>query len=174
MRRELLMGCGMSRDKRVTIEAISPEWSNLTTLDFLESAKPDVLHDLNVLPYPFEDNSFDEIHAYEVLEHCGSQGDGEFFFGQFAEIYRILKPGGFFCATVPMWDQPMAWGAPDHKRVLPPEVFVFLDPQYYEHNLGKPHSTAADYRHWLGSTHLEMIAHQEKGGSLGIVLRAVK
>ena len=29
---------------------------------------------------PFGDDAFDEIHAYEVLEHTGRQGDWRFFF----------------------------------------------------------------------------------------------
>jgi len=65
---ELLIGCGNSRDKRLMRLGDTKEWSCLTTLDFSPDAKPDVIHDLEVLPYPFEDNSFDEIHAYEVLE----------------------------------------------------------------------------------------------------------
>lgn len=174
MRRELLMGCGSTRDKRITTTEIPAGWQNLTTLDIAASANADVVHNLDVFPYPFDDNSFDEIHAYEVLEHCGRQGDGAFFFGQFAEIWRILKPGGYFCATVPRWDSPMAWGAPDHKRVLPADVFVFLDPEYYERNLGKPDVCAADYRPWLGTTNLQMVGHTERGGSLAVVLRAVK
>ena len=29
----------------------------------------DVVHDLNVFPYPFSVNSFDEVRIYHVLEH---------------------------------------------------------------------------------------------------------
>jgi len=99
---QLLIGCGNNCDKKITFSEISKEWKELVTLDIDEDTNPDVVHDLNAMPYPFEDNTFDEIHAYEVLEHCGKQGDWRFFFDQFSELWRILKTGGYYCATVPM------------------------------------------------------------------------
>ena len=41
-------------------------------LDYRELPNVDVVHDLNVFPYPFEDKSFDEILCFEVLEHLHS------------------------------------------------------------------------------------------------------
>jgi SAM-dependent methyltransferase len=147
MRRELLIGCGNSREKRIVFDAIPKEWTNLTTLDIQSPC--DVLHDLNVLPYPFEDESFDEIQGYEVLEHLGSQGDWRFFFDQFAEFYRILKPNGWFCATVPMWTSPWAFGDPSHTRVIPKEMLSFLDQSHYDQVGTTP---CTDFRsYWKGN-----------------------
>jgi SAM-dependent methyltransferase len=115
---ELLIGCGNDRRKKITFPQTPSDWTQLVTLDIDASTKPDIVHDLNVLPYPFLDSTFDEIHAYEVLEHCGRQGDWKFFLDQFAELWRILKPGGFLVATCPMWDGPWAWGDPGHTRVI--------------------------------------------------------
>ena len=72
------------------------EWVNLVTLDIDPNCNPDIICDLNELPYPFKDNTFNEIHGYEVLEHCGTQGDYQYFFAQFTEFWRILKPEGMF------------------------------------------------------------------------------
>ena len=116
---ELLIGCGNSREKRVYDNIIvKPEWNELVTLDIDPMCNPDVTHDLDVLPYPFEDNTFDEIHAYEVLEHCGHQGDWIFFFQQFTELWRILKPKGVLVGSCPNWDSPWAWGDPGHRRII--------------------------------------------------------
>jgi SAM-dependent methyltransferase len=130
MHSELLIGCGNSRAKQIKFDHVPDEWQNLTTLDIQPPA--DVIWDLNNLPYPFDDESFDEIHAYEVLEHCGSQGDWKFFFGQFAEFSRILKPNGWFCGTVPMWNSPWAFGDPSHTRVIPKEALSFLCQEHYD------------------------------------------
>ena len=83
MKRELLIGCGSSHRKNLTFDG-TYEWSNLTTLDYNSDHNPDIVHDLCKFPLPFEDNVFDEIHAYEVLEHTGQQGDYKFFFEQFS------------------------------------------------------------------------------------------
>jgi predicted SAM-dependent methyltransferase len=116
---ELLVGCGNAREKVITFADIPAEWTELITLDVDPATGCDIVHDLNVLPYPFQDNTFTEIHAYEVLEHTGRQGDWQFFFDQFYQFWRLLKPDGYLIGTVPMWDSPWAWGDPQHTRVIP-------------------------------------------------------
>ena len=51
--------------------------------------------DMNIAPYPFEDNSIDFILCNHALEHVREQ---ELFW---FEIYRILKPGGKIFIGVP-------------------------------------------------------------------------
>lgn len=152
--RELLIGCGNSRRKKLGHTDGSAEFQNLTTLDIDPACKPDIVHDLEDLPYPVEDQSFDEIYAFEVLEHTGQQGDWKFFFAQWSEFYRILRPNGLFIGTVPLWTSPWAWADPGHKRVLPQECFVFLDQEEYEKQVGV--TAMADYRGvWEGDFVLE-------------------
>jgi SAM-dependent methyltransferase len=139
---ELLIGCGSSRDRRIPVGGRT-EWSGLVTLDLEARHRPDVVFDLDHLPLPFEDDAFDEIHGYEVLEHCGRQGDWRFFLAQFAEFWRILKPGGVVVGTVPAPHSPWAWGDPGHTRVIPPESFTFLSQLAYA-QVGR--TSMSDYR----------------------------
>ena len=168
--RELLIGCGSNLAKQVFQKDTTKEWKALTTLDMVPSHKPDVVHDLEVLPWPFDDNSFDEVHAYEVLEHLGKQGDYKTFFAHFSEIWRILKPDGLFYATVPMWDSPWAWGDPGHTRVITKNTLVFLNQAEYG-QVGK--TAMSDYRS-LYKANLETMAFEEKEHTLAFILRAVK
>jgi len=46
---------------------------------------------------PFRDGSFDRIIASEVLEHVPDDG------AAFAELARVLRPGGTIAITVPAW-----------------------------------------------------------------------
>lgn len=169
--RELLIGCGNNRTKRIKHGDVYKDWQDLTTLDVDPACSPDVLHDLNVMPYPFEGGAFDEIHAYECLEHCGRQGDAAFFFAQFGELHRILKPGGLLCGTVPAWDSPWAWADPQHVRVLPKESFYLLHRPLYEEEVGK--TSITDYRAMLRGS-FTPLAFNEGEHQLGFVLRADK
>ena len=49
-RRELLLGCGSNRVKQVYPKDEPREWQGLVTLDIDPSHRPDVVHDLNILP----------------------------------------------------------------------------------------------------------------------------
>ncbi|GAW24998.1 hypothetical protein ANO14919_145960 [Xylariales sp. No.14919] len=57
--------------------------------------------DVNKLP--FDDNSFDVVHAHQVLGHLpGKQGDPGAVWG-LKEMRRVCKPGGFVCAREVEW-----------------------------------------------------------------------
>jgi SAM-dependent methyltransferase len=129
--RELLLGCGSNKAKQIYQEPEGPKWKNLTTLDMDPEVKPDVLHDLNDLMYPFVDSTFDEVHAYNVLEHQGSLGGFKFFFNQWNEIGRILKPGGRFFGIVPSLSSVWLFGDPGHCRVITAQMLQFLDRDFY-------------------------------------------
>lgn len=64
-------------------------------VDWDPAVDPDVLHDLNKFPYPFEENSFDVVEADHVLEHVDR------VFTVMKEIHRILKPGGILKIKTP-------------------------------------------------------------------------
>ena len=137
--RELLLGCGARVGKLVSING-SHAFEDVTRLDHNPAVKPDVLWDLNDPSLPFDDDAFDEIHAYDVLEHVGQQGDWRFFFRQFDSFWRVLKPGGYFMAVCPKADGIWAWGDPGHTRVITPQSLSFLHRPLY----GSPPMT--DYR----------------------------
>lgn len=139
---ELLIGCGSNRIKKLA-RPDRKEWSGLVTMDFNADHGPDIVHDIAQIPLPMDDNSCDEIHAYDVLEHVGRQGDWRFFFDQWSDFYRILKPGGVFYGISPHWSSPWCWMDPGHTRAMGPEAFIFLSQPSYS-QIGK--SPMTDYR----------------------------
>lgn len=173
---ELLLGCGNRRVKQLARsdnplnENGDPIWGDLITLDHDPDCKPDALHDMEDFPYPFSDETFDEIHAYHVLEHMGSQGDWRFFFGQFAELWRIMKPEGLLFAVVPRHDSVWAWGDPSHTRVITQESLIFLDQRNY---VGVGNSTMSDFRHYY-KVSWEIQQCKIEGEELVFALKAFK
>ena len=170
MRKELLIGCGGMRDKRV-YTADRAQWEGLVTLDINPDHNPDVVWDLMDMPLPFEDNTFDEIHAYEVLEHTGAQGDYKFFFKQWSEFWRILKPNGAFFATCPQVGTAWALGDPSHTRVVQKENLVFLSQEQYAVQVGK--TPMSDFR-YLYKADFEPAGVQEVDGIFKFALTAIK
>lgn len=173
---ELLLGCGNSRTKAIVAEALGvmPGWHSLVTLDNDPNCGADVEHDLSRPErLPFSDDHFDEIHAYHVLEHFGSQGDYQFFFWQWTEFWRILKPGGKFCGITPAPKSIWAYGDPGHCRVIEPAVFTFLNQEEYTKQVGN--TAMADYRRFFrGDFVMQAMTPSADGEENYWVLEAIK
>lgn len=168
-RKVLLLGAGSS--KLLTVPTplvnVAPE---ITTVDIERSHKPDCVWDLNKTPWPFPNDSYDEIHAYEVLEHLGQQGDAPSFFAHFGEIYRILNPMGYLAGSVPQWESMWAWGDPSHRRVINEGSFAYLDQTKYT-QIGI--TTMTDFRSiWKGDFSAE--GFQRMSERLFFILKAHK
>ena len=143
--RELLLGCGYRPYKKALhCEPRPREFCNVTGLDYNPDVEPDVEWDLTKHPLPFDDDAFNEVHAYHTLEHLAYQGDYEFFFAEFTEYWRILKPGGVFCATVPAWGETF-WCDPGHRRIITAGTVAFLNQVEYERNR-ELNTKMSDYR----------------------------
>jgi len=64
--------------------------------------EPDINFDLSQFPWPFDDNSADEISSSHFLEHVQD------YEKTILEIHRILKPGGILHFKVPHFRNPCA------------------------------------------------------------------
>jgi SAM-dependent methyltransferase len=73
---------------------------------------PDIRHDLNAFPYPWDDNSVDHIVMTHVLEHIPD------WWSAFCECARILKPGGTLRVHVPDESSSTALAYRDHHHVF--------------------------------------------------------
>ena len=74
-------------------------------------------------PLPFADHTFESVSAYDVIEHIPRQmymnGAMAYpFINLMNEIYRVLKPGGLFLATIPGYPHPEAFQDPTHVNIV--------------------------------------------------------
>ena len=170
MKKELVLGCGHSKRKSLTSDGTF-EYTNPTYLDIDPQVIPHIVHDLNAFPYPGKDNEYDEIHAYEVLEHTGQQGDWGFFFEQFNELYRILKPEGLLFITVPNYTSVWSVGDPGHTRIFSSAFVTFLDQNEYTKQVGKTSMT--DYR-FIYKGNFEPVFMKETKDVIAVILQKVQ
>lgn len=99
-------------------------------LDIKNNEGVDIKHDLNVFPYPFNDNEFDEVYCSHILEHV------EDFYKTLWEIIRISKPNSLLHIRVPHFANGRAFATFDHKRFFAMETFDELS--YGTYNITFP------------------------------------
>lgn len=111
------------------------------------TAKSFGLSSANALELPFADNTFDKVICSEVLEHIPD------YQGALAEIERVLKPGGLFCASVPRrWPEKICWALSEGYYQVPGgHVRIFRSRQLRGEieQLGFRHY----HRHWAHALH---------------------
>lgn len=107
------------------VEFIAPHAERYVTLDKCRSEElPQMPSNVEfvqcaVPPLPFEDESFDCVVSFQVIEHI--KCDKEFV----REVYRVLKPGGRFIVSTP--NRPMSLTRnPWHVREYTAEEFKAL------------------------------------------------
>jgi SAM-dependent methyltransferase len=82
-------------------------------------SKPDQIVDLEQFPWPWEDNSVDEVMMNHVLEHLGAQT--EVYLNVIKELYRVCKPNARIAIRVPHPRHNDFITDPTHVRVVLPE-----------------------------------------------------
>jgi len=95
------LGCGNCRLTMFVCRVVKPR--KVSVVDIDEKALNDARErgflafrcDFNKDNLPFDDNSIDLATAFEVLEHLWNK---DHFL---EEVYRILKPGGYFICSTP-------------------------------------------------------------------------
>jgi len=81
-------------------------------IDMNPRSNADLIHNLNVIPWPIEDNRFEEVFCHAILEHV------ENFYGVMEEIWRISKPGTLVHVSVPHYTDTAAYTDPTHCHYL--------------------------------------------------------
>lgn len=107
--KRLNLGCGTD---------IRSGWVNLDSTSGIPGV--DVVHDLDVLPLPFADHTFDGILAQDVLEHLTDP------VATLRELHRIMKPGGRLQIRVPHFTSRNNFIDPTHQTRFAIEWFDFF------------------------------------------------
>ena len=99
----------------------------------------DVVHDLDTYPYPFENNSVDEIFCSHYIEHVE---DLPKFMD---EIYRILKSGAKATIIAPYYTSVRSWQDPFHKRAISEMTFLYFNKNWRDQNRLNHYDVKCDF-----------------------------
>jgi SAM-dependent methyltransferase len=89
-------------------------------LDSNPRAKPDVVHDLGDIPYPFRESEFDEVIASHVIEHVPDM------MAFISELHRVTRPGGRLKVLAPHYTNPDWASDPTHRNHLNSYTFNYF------------------------------------------------
>jgi SAM-dependent methyltransferase len=87
----------------------------------------DIVHDLDVFPYPIEDDEFDEILMQDVLEHVAEP------IRVAEELHRVLRPGGRLQLRTPHFSSALAYSDPTHRHYYATTAIRYLADPGFSH-----------------------------------------
>jgi SAM-dependent methyltransferase len=82
------------------------------TVDKVADTKPDVIHDLDVYPWPFPDSYFEEVYCLDTIEHLRD------IVRTMEEIHRIARGGARVHITTPHFSCSNSYTDPTHLHHL--------------------------------------------------------
>lgn len=91
------LGCGQQSKKEGSIG-----------VDKRSAPHVDIVHDLNVYPYPLPENEFDWIEMSHIIEHIDRP------LTLMNEVYRIAKPGATIRIITPHYSSHLSYGDLEH------------------------------------------------------------
>jgi len=91
-----------------------------TGVDRIQTTATDVVHDLNIFPYPFPDTSAEEIILDNVLEHLDD------VVRVMTELYRLCQPGALVKISVPYFKSNSAFTDPTHQHFFSETSFKYF------------------------------------------------
>lgn len=112
--------------------------------------------DIDSEPLPFEDNTFDEVKAFHILEHCHN------LVSVMEEIWRVSKPNAIVRIEVPSERSVWAWGDPTHCHCFNLNTFYFFVKGYFSN--GSEYDFKCNYR----------VLSMEDGDSIKVTFSVVK
>ena len=110
---KLNLGCGHTR---------LPGHVNV---DAQPACKPDQVVDLEQFPWPWADNSVDEIQMVHVLEHLGREP--QTYLSIMKELWRVCAPGAAIHIVVPHHRHDNFHSDPTHVRPVTPLGLALFD-----------------------------------------------
>ena len=83
-----------------------------TGIDVVAGTQADIVHDLNMTPWPLESDQFEVVRLWSVLEHLRD------VIGVVGEVYRVSRSGATVIIGVPHFSSVNAYSDPTHAHLF--------------------------------------------------------
>lgn len=164
------LGCG-NRKTKATLLGYLDRQADIGIDKNKENTQADLICNLGLENLPLEDNSQNLVTAYDLLEHipkvCVVHEGGKLTYiypilNLFNEVYRVLRPGGYFEMVTP--GIPNYWSGvlrdPTHVSLWCIESFDYFCKGRFEsltRSYGLLHSFEKIKVHWKNSTYIQAV-----------------
>ena len=108
---------------KINIGCGNKQMPGYTNLDSVALPGVDIVHDLDVYPWPLKDNEYEEVYCDNVLEHLSS------IIKPMEELHRITPAGGKIKIIVPLFPSVWSFVDPTHKSVYTYFTFNYFRPE---------------------------------------------
>ena len=113
----------------------------------------DVVHDIEVLPYPFPDGQFDRVTMSHVMEHI----DPAIAVDVVNEVWRVMRVDGVFMLSMPYPGSVGHWQDPTHIRPWNEHTPCYFDPDFPDlYLIYKPKPWKIEARVWRNDGNIEI------------------
>ena len=100
-------------------------------VDFVKTKSVKYVHDLFTFPWPFKDDSVEELSASHFFEHVPQKLRARFM----DEVYRVLVPDGKFTVVTPYYNSVRATQDFTHEwPPISPQSFLYFNRKWREDN----------------------------------------
>ena len=100
------------RARSSTSAAATAKYPGAIGIDLSAETDADIVADLDEVPWPVDDDSFDQILLQDVIEHLENPLDAP------AELHRIGRPGARIHIRTPHFSSVLAYGDATHRHAL--------------------------------------------------------
>ncbi len=115
----------MPSDETLNLGCGRKKLPNAVNLDITPDTEPDVVHNLNVRPWPFENDRFAKVVANDVIEHLDD------IVGVMSELHRVCRNRALLHIVVPHFSCANAFTDPTHRHYFGWQSFDYFTGEHH-------------------------------------------
>ncbi len=127
-------------------------------MDRREVEGVDIVHDLEVFPYPLDDGCVIQVMASHIIEHIKPW----LFIPFMDEVWRVCKPKTQFCISMPYGASRGFQQDPTHCNMANESTWQYFDPRQAIYELYMPKPWLVEFLSWNPQGNMEVILSKTK------------